>query len=195
MVLLFITSNQSKVRLATERLNKYKIDLQQKECEIIEPQVLDVEYVAKEKARQARNYITTSFIIEDSSLCINKLNGFPGALVKPVLDSIGSINLLKLIEEDNDRTVVIKSVLIYYDPKQNLTKIFTSTCDGLLAKSPMGKNNRGWKFADIYIPKGHTKTIAEMDDEEWIVLLDELRTNDHYEKFGIWFKNNVLMAK
>lgn len=190
MEIAFITSNKAKVKLANERLNRYGIAVVQRELELIEPQTLDVVEVVTKKAEQAERVVDTSFIVEDSGLYINGLNGFPGALMKPVLDSIGDSGILKMMSKVRDRKVLVRSVLAYCNPKSKQIESFTGLYHGRLAETAAGTDSRGWKVSRIFIPDGADKTLAEMDDEEWKEFLEEFRKNDHYKKFGSWFEAN-----
>lgn len=183
----FITSNDSKVKLANERLNRYGITVVKKTAELLEPQIFDVEQVAIQKAKQLMDSTNTSFIVEDSGLYIEKLEGFPGALMKPVLDTIGVTGLLKLMENENDRAVLVKSVLVFYNPNTKTTKSFIGFYHGLLAKKAEGEMSRGWKVAKIFIPRSTNKTLAMLNESEWQMFLDDFRKDDHYEKFGKWY--------
>ena len=55
-----------------------------------------------------------------------KLNGFPGALLKPVMDTIKDDHLLKMLSGEENRSACIKSVLAYYDPVSKSKKLLPS---------------------------------------------------------------------
>jgi len=127
--------------------------------------------------------------VEDSGIYIEKLNGFPGALMKPVLDAIGDSGLIKLMSGESNRNALVKSVLAYCDPEKDLIKTFTGNYNGSISESIRGDMTRGWKVAKIFVPAGETKTLAEMDDMEWQKFLGDFRKDDHYEKLGKWLKS------
>jgi XTP/dITP diphosphohydrolase len=190
--IMFVTSNNAKIALANERLNRYGITITQKIASTPEIQSLDVGEVALQKAKQVAHTIKTPFIIEDSGLYIDKLNGFPGALMKPVLDTIGTHNLLSMLSNEENRSAYVKSVLVYHDPVIGNEQLFVGNYPGRIAEKEKGDNTRGWKVARIFIPKDFDKTPAEMDDSEWAEFLDKLRKGDHYDKFGEWLiKQNI----
>lgn len=190
MKILFITSNSSKVQLANERLKRYGIEVEQYRAELLEPQAFDVEEVALQKARQLIDSVKAPFVVEDSGLYIEKLSGFPGALMKPVLDSIGETGLIKLMSGESYRCVLVKSVLVYCDPSEKTIKPFTGNYKGSLATAPVGEVTRGWKVSRIFIPHDGRKTLAEMNDGEWEEFLEDFKKDDHYEKFGRWLEAN-----
>ena len=188
MEISFVTSNVHKVSLANSMLSKYGIDVKQLRAELAEIQSLDVAEVAVFKARQLAKDFTEPFIVEDSGLYIDVLNGFPGALMKPVLDTIGIQDLLRMLPDGENRSACVKSVLAYHDPELENEKLFVGLCQGRIAEDERGENIRGWKVERIFIPNGFDKTLAEMDENEWIKFLDKFRKYDHYCKFGEWIE-------
>lgn len=88
--LVFVTSNAKKLEEVRAILGKnvpfniigLKIDLPELQGE--------PEYVAKEKCRLAALQVNGPVIVEDTSLCFNALNGFPGVYIKVfcLLDSL-----------------------------------------------------------------------------------------------------------
>ncbi|MCL5016499.1 MAG: hypothetical protein M1312_02740, partial [Patescibacteria group bacterium] len=113
MNIKFITSNSSKVNLANERLAKYGVTTEQVILPLREIQSLDVVEVAVDKAKQVREKIKEPFIVEDSSLEIHEANNFPGALSKPIIDSLGEDWLLKIVVNSKDRGTTIVGQLIF----------------------------------------------------------------------------------
>ncbi len=191
MKVFFNTSNASKVSLANERLNRYGITVEQVKVEVLEPQDMDVEVVALQKAKQLEGVLNGPFILEDSGLYIDGLNGFPGALMKPVLDTIGASILVEMLNGKSSRSARVKGVLVYSDPEKKLTKSFVGLYEGRIADRERGSQTRGWKVATIFIPKSSEKTLAEMDDVEWSKFLDDFRKGDHYEQFGRWISQRL----
>ena len=188
--IVFVTSNKGKVEMANERLNRYGINILQQTASVSEIQSLDVEEVALHKARQLEGVIKKPFFVEDSGLYIDQLNGFPGALLKPVMDTIRDGHLLKMLSGEENRSACVKSVMAYYDPESKTEKLFTGIYKGRISEEERGNNTRGWKVARIFIPDNSDKTLAEMDDNDWARTLEESRKDDHFYKFGEWFSEN-----
>jgi XTP/dITP diphosphohydrolase len=183
----FITSNPAKVKLAQQRFDPYKISVIQSSNSLTEIQSLDVNEVAQDKARQMIVAMDQPFIIEDSGLIIKALSNFPGALFKPIIDSIGPKKILKLLDENDSREITVISTLIFGNPHTEEIKIFTGSYSGTLSLSMQGENNRGWKVSPIFIPKGSSKTLAQMSETEWNLFLEDFKKDDHYEKFGEFY--------
>lgn len=192
--LLFITSNDFKINQANERLNKYGIEVEKRILDFIEPQEKEVEKVALEKAKQVASQIKEPFIVEDSGLYINALNGFPGALLKPVITDIGESSILKLMQDINDRSAFIKSSLVYMDPEHRITKTFTGYKRGSISNYFKGDNPRKQMIPHIFIPDNSYKTLAEMNDDEWKEFLDLSRESNHFNKLGKWYYDYYIKS-
>jgi len=188
----FITTNDSKVKLAKERLSIYGVIVNKLSLPIYEIQSQDVDSVSRSKAEQALTHTQKPFIIEDSSLEIKELNNFPGTLLKPVFEMLGSTKIIKLLDKKDSRSARVIGQLIYCNPKKKNLVTFQGTYEGSIAKKPKGVNTRGWLVSKIFIPKNSKKTLAQMNDTEWQNFLSDFRKNDHYEKFGKWLLKNNL---
>ena len=175
--------------MANERLSQYGIKVKRKELRTMEIQSTDVKQVISTKAKQAKESVKKPFIIEDSGLSIQKLNGFPGALLKPVMDALGDKKLLKLIEGESNRRAEVKSILAYCERGKSPI-FFTGTYRGKLSKKPRGKEPKGWAVSRIFIPEGSSKTLAEMNHAEWNKFLNASRKNDHYAQLGRWLQTS-----
>ncbi len=195
MKILFLTSNVAKVSLAKERLSKYGIDVIHQPYEFIEARSLDLEVVARGKAQQAIDCLNDNFLIEDSGFYIEALKGFPGTFVKLAFDTLGDKRLTSLVKDELNNKAIVKSVLVYGNPKTKELKLFTGLYEGTIAPKPAGKNIRGWKVVRIFIPKGSDKTLAQLNKQQWQSFLDEFREHDHFEKFAQWITKNARTKK
>lgn len=187
MKVTFITSNTAKVELAKQRLSKYGIDVVQKNLDLSECRSLDVEEVALDKANQALKKSTQPFLVEDSAFYIKSLNGFPGTFINSTFDTLGERKITDLVKNEANKKAIIKSVLIFGDPKTKKLKLFTGIYEGYIAEKPKGVNKRGWKVVRIFIPKNGSKTLGQLNDAEWQGFLEDFRKNDHFDQFGRWF--------
>lgn len=193
----FLTKNAAKIRLANQRLNKYGLKVYGRPLDFSENQEMNVEKVALDKAKQLADKIIEEFIIEDSALYINSLNGFPGTFLKQVFDTLGEEKICQLVKNEKDKTAFVKSVLVYTNPKKNILKTFTGIYEGKIANNPKGNSLRGWRILRVFISKGSNKTLAQLSDFEWDKFIKEFENDDHYEQFGKWYrqqKEQELMA-
>ena len=117
--LYFVTTSIRKFLSLNESFSKFGLTIKQKNIELQEIQSYDVKYIASNKALHAFFILKKPCIVQDSGFYINSLNGFPGALVKPILSCIGVEGLLKLAE-NKDRECEFVECFAYID--KNLKK-------------------------------------------------------------------------
>ena len=112
------------------------------------------------KAEHAKKIIKGKFMVEDSCLEYDALNGMPGPYVKWFLKSIGNEGLVKLLAGyDNKRATAICNIA-YYDG--TTIHIFKGTVNGTIV-SPTGTSTFGWD--NIFKPDGFDQTYGEMAPE------------------------------
>ena len=186
----FITGNKHKIEQANNDLSKYGIHVNHRNFDFREIQTIDNEEVATDKALQVIDKVSNEFIIEDTGFYIEALNGFPGALFKYVFGFLGYQKLLKMLEVENNRGAYFKGVIVYGNPKTKKIKSFVGIVRGSVSYEPRGSNNRGAIANNLFIPIGWNKTLAEMDDNEWKMFLNQISNENHYEKFGLWISKN-----
>ena len=159
----FITSNKGKVKEAKEKLADAGIDVLQKNIGYPEIQSEKLEEVALYGVEHIQKNFNQPFILEDAGLFIDSLNGFPGVFSAYVFYNIGCKGILKLIENQNNRKAVFKSVFAYGQPNKK-PKLFVGECKGKISKEMVGKH--GFGYDPIFIPDGETKTFGEMKTSE-----------------------------
>jgi XTP/dITP diphosphohydrolase len=159
--LTFVTKNKEKISDITTMLQK-QIDLSfESTIELTEIQSLSVEKVVTYKAKEAFEILQRPVAVSDSGLEITSLQLFPGALVKFVNETIGQEGIAKLMEGVVDRTAYFVAAIGYFDAEGS--KLFVRKDEGTIAEAPRGK---GWHFDKLFIPKGETKTWAEIGRED-----------------------------
>jgi XTP/dITP diphosphohydrolase len=181
--LIFITGNRGKFLEAKKMLKDSGIELEQADLDITEPQADSLEEVIKKCAEEAFEIIKGSFIIEDSGLFINSLNGFPGVYSSYVYKTIGYEGILKLLSGSVDRSAYFMASLAYANPRGEL-KIFNGRVDGVITTEARGKNNFG--FDPIFKPLSSNLTFAEMSIEEKNKFSHRAKA---LKAFASWFLN------
>ena len=78
VTIFFITGNQGKLREVRELLP----DIQGIELDLTEIQELDATKIIRAKLAEAQKSHAGRFIVEDTSLYLDDMNGLPGPLVK-----------------------------------------------------------------------------------------------------------------
>jgi XTP/dITP diphosphohydrolase len=158
MPLYFVTSNENKVK-ESERILGLEID--KLPLDIKEIQTLEVEEVAEDKAKRAFEQIKKPVAAEDTGFYLEAWNGFPGALIKWVLEALGNEGLCRAFQETN-RTVKVKTCICLYNARE--IKTFCGEVKGKIPAKPKGERGFGWD--SIFQPDGYEKTFAEMSPEE-----------------------------
>ena len=83
-----ITTNENKFLTMKRNLEKHAIELEHVNLSLPEIQSYNVDEIISGKLNAAFEHIKKSCIVHDSGFFIPSLNGFPGALVHPILDKI-----------------------------------------------------------------------------------------------------------
>ncbi|MDY7230851.1 non-canonical purine NTP pyrophosphatase [Hyalangium rubrum] len=128
---------------------------------IIEILDTDLERVVLAKAADAYRSTRMPVIVEHGALCIDFLNGIPGALVKPTWMALGN-RLCTLVPTGQPRTSRARSALCYCDGRRRV--IILKEVEGELAPEPRGTG--GFHWDPVFIPKGDTRTLAELPLDE-----------------------------
>ena len=115
------------------------------------------------------NIVTLS---DDSGLEVECLNNEPGIYSSRWADEFGGFDnamteILKRVKKINKGTKAsfISSLTIYLDNKKIITEI--GKIDGKISEK---KGLNGFGYDPIFIPNGHTKTFAEMEYKEKLLI-------------------------
>lgn len=158
MRLFFITGNKGKfeeVKGVLSFIKQFNVDLP-------EIQEIDSRKIIKFKLLEAFRHKNAEFIIEDTSLYLDCLNGLPGPLIKWFLGSIGDKGIYELACKFRNNNAQAKTIFGYAENK-NKIHFFEGTISGSIVL-PQGKRGFGWN--KIFLPDGHKKTFAQMDLDE-----------------------------
>jgi len=158
MTIYFITGNKSKFAEGKSVLP----ELEQFEIDLPEIQEFDARLIIKAKLREAFQHHQGEFIVEDTSLYLECLNGLPGPLIKWFLQTIGNTGLADLVDRFKNSKATART-LIGYAKSSNEVYFFEGKIDGHIV-SPQGEAGFGWD--SIFQPTGHEKTFKEMGIEE-----------------------------
>ena len=150
----FATSNKNKIREAESILN---IKIEPISLEIKEIQSLDIREVALEKAKKYYEKIKKPLFVEDGGIVLRALKKLPGAYTSDFLKTIGNQGIVKLVGKDRR---AYAEVVICYIQSAGRINVFSGKVNGSIAEKPLGTTNFGWD--PIFIPKGETKTFAQM---------------------------------
>ena len=186
---VFVTHNIGKIKSAEKYFKNLKFTTFNYELD--EPRSDDIREIAKSKVKQAYELVKRPCIAMDTDFRIDALNGFPRAFVNFSLETIGINGILKLMENEENRSCSFNECIAYYDG--NNIHYFYGKHPGNLSNEIRGVD-REEKWSDlwyIFKPKGFDKTLAEMDSEE----RENRRKIDGsvqaMQEFANWYENRI----
>jgi inosine triphosphate pyrophosphatase len=156
--ILFITGNEGKLREVRALIP----DVQGINLDLTEIQETDASAIITAKLAEAQKGHTGAFIVEDTSLYLDAMNGLPGPLVKWFLKTIQVEGIYKLTEAFKSTRATARTLIGYAD-EDGSVHFFEGAISGTLVP-PRGTDGFGWDA--IFQPDGYEKTFAEMTLEE-----------------------------
>ncbi len=160
MTLHFISASKHKVEEFKKSLTP-EIDFKQLELDLTEVQSLDPKEVVTHKLNEARRQHKGELMVEDSSLCLDALNGFPGPLIKWFFKSVGKEGILNITKKFDSNKATARTMIGYFDGKNIL--FFEGVTEGTIV--PLRVDN-DFGFDPIFVPNGQDKAYSEMTKEE-----------------------------
>lgn len=157
--IIFVTSNENKLREAKQLLS---IDIISKNIDLRELQSVNIEGVIEEKLKHGYQILKKPIIVEDTGLFFDALHGFPGALIKMLIDRVGRDGIVKILKDFKDKTATAKCAIGFTEDGKDF-KVFIGEVQGRIV-SPRGESGFGWD--PIFQPENFIKTFAEMSSEE-----------------------------
>ncbi|MCP4204335.1 MAG: non-canonical purine NTP pyrophosphatase [bacterium] len=152
-----VTGNPNKVAEA-ERICGFP--MRHVAIDLPEIQSDDLAEVAREKALEAWRRLERPVIVEETGLELSALNGFPGPLVKWMLDAVGAEGIARTaaaLDEPGARAVCL---LVLYDGEETVSG--EGRTEGRLVLPPRGDHGFGWD--PVFQPEGESRSYAELGD-------------------------------
>ncbi len=156
MVLYFITGNKGKLAEAKAILG----NVESVDFDLPEIQELDPMKIIEAKLKEARKIREGEFFVEDTSVYLNCLNGFPGPQIKWLLQSIRNEGIYELVSKYQDQGAVARTMIGYINGDN--IQYFTGEVKGKIV-APKGT---GFGWDPIFQPEGYDITFGEMNAEE-----------------------------
>ena len=153
-----VTGNRNKLieaeRILETRLEREPLDLP-------EIQSLDLVEVLRANGEEAWHRLRRPVVVEETGLELAALGGFPGPLVKWMLEAVGPDGIARTAVALGDPGAVARCALIYLDGETEL--IAEGETRGQLVLEPRGQGGFGWD--PIFVPEGREETYAELRAE------------------------------
>ncbi len=160
MEILFITSNENKLREARQilenvSLDSYPLDLEETQG--------SMETVIGRKLDEAYSKLNKPLMVEDTSLVFDVMGELPGPYIKDFLKNIplDEFSLLASFNGEESRAKAVCMIGVMDDSGKK--HIFKGECPGKIVK-PRGESNFGWD--PVFQPNAHEKTFAELTPQE-----------------------------
>jgi len=157
-----VTRNQGKLREIRAIVGRYGIDVVAVAADKVEIQSDSLEDIVRHAARALLGSVPEPFAVEDSGLFIEALNGFPGPYSSYVYRTIGCAGVLKLMDGvPNRRARFVCAAALGLGGE---VRVFRGEVEGEVSTEARGSS--GFGFDPIFIPRGYSRTFAEMSLEE-----------------------------
>lgn len=153
-----VTGNRGKLaearRLCPLPFDAYELDLP-------EIQSLSFAEVVRAKAHEAWQRLGRPLVVEEAGLELTALNGFPGPLVKWMLQAVGAAGIARAARALTDDGATARCLLLYRDATREILAEGATT--GRIVE-PRGDGGFGWD--PIFQPAGGERTFAELSREQ-----------------------------
>ncbi|MCG8462063.1 MAG: non-canonical purine NTP pyrophosphatase [Holophagales bacterium] len=157
---VLVTGNPSKAREA-ERILGYRPET--RDVDLPEIQSLDLREVLRAKAEEAWSRLGRPIVVEETGLELSAMNGFPGPLVKWMLEAVGPEGIARAAHGLGDPEVRAVCALAYFDGRQY--RVGEGVTAGTLVLEPRGEHGFGWD--PVFVPEdGGGLTYAELAPSE-----------------------------
>jgi non-canonical purine NTP pyrophosphatase (RdgB/HAM1 family) len=154
--LVLVSGNKNK---AQEVKRILKIPIEIINLDIDEIQSMDPQKITLHKLEEAYNIVGKPLIVDDVSFEVDIWNGFPGPLIKWLLEEKNDPTLmLRMMSNETNRKATAKLFVGLHDGKN--AHIFTGEVKGNIAREIRGDNGFGWD--KVFIPDDYTQTFAQM---------------------------------
>jgi XTP/dITP diphosphohydrolase len=155
--LLLVTGNPGKLiearRLAGSELVSIALDLP-------ELQSLDLEDVLSAKSEAAFAAAGRPVVVEETGLELAAMNGFPGPLVRWMLEAMGAEGVARAAISLGDARAKAVCLLAWTDGSE--TVVGRGETSGVLVLP--GRGSRGFGWDPVFQPEGESRTYGELDD-------------------------------
>ncbi len=153
-----VTGNRNKL-IEAERILGVKL-----ECDPVdlpEIQSLDIFEVLRAKGEEAFRRLSRPVVVEETGFELAAMGGFPGPLVKWMLDAVGPAGIARTAHALGDTRATARCALIYLDGESE--RVAEGETRGELVLEPRGDGGFGWD--PVFVPEGRSETYAELESE------------------------------
>jgi non-canonical purine NTP pyrophosphatase (RdgB/HAM1 family) len=156
---VFVTGNPDK---AAEARRIVGASLAVERVDLPEIQSLDPLEVVRAKAMEAWRRVERPVVVEETSLELAALGGFPGPLVKWMLESVGADGIARCGIALGDARALARCLVVLWDGAREVVGLGVDC--GRLVLPARGATGFGWDF--VFAPDGSDRTYAELGPAE-----------------------------
>lgn len=153
-----VTGNRGKLEEARRMVGP---DLEGVEIDLPEIQSLSLGEVLAAKGEEAWRHLGRPLVVEETGLELAALGGFPGPLVRWMLEAVGPEGIARTALALGDPRATARCALLYQDAER--TVVAEGTTEGTLVLPPRGDGGFGWD--PVFLPDGETATYGELPAE------------------------------
>jgi non-canonical purine NTP pyrophosphatase (RdgB/HAM1 family) len=154
-----VTGNPGKLEEARRLCG---VEMKASALDLPEVQSLAIDEVLRAKAHEAFERLQTPLVVDETGLELAALNGFPGCLVKWMLEAVGAGGVARTAHSLGDPRATARCALLYFDGRQEV--LAEGTTPGSLVMPPRGAGGFGWD--SIFQPDSYDLTFAELSGPE-----------------------------
>ncbi len=156
---VLVTGNAGKIAEAQRIVGR---ELDNEPLDLPEIQSLDLVEVLEGKAREAFRRLARPVVVEETGLFLDAMNGFPGPLVKWMLEAMGPLGIASACHGLGDMGAQARCALAFFDGKELV--IAQGESRGKLVLKPAGSQGFGWD--PVFVPEESDLTYAQLSPEE-----------------------------
>ena len=164
MKVTFITTNKHKFEEVVDILKPYDIELEQLDMEYDENHDASMEEVVRGAVRLLADELDKPVLIEDTGLFFKAYDGFPGALPKFVINTLGFKGIFKLLEGEN-RDAEFVTVAGYCEPGGE-PQLFEGYMKGQIHETIENPDKDEMPYDKIFFSTEAQKLITHMTIQE-----------------------------
>ena len=153
---VLVTGNPGK---AEELKRICGVDIAHQALDLPEIQNLDLLVILRAKAEEAYRQLGTPVIVDETGLEMAGLNGFPGPLIKWLLQAVEAEGLGRLGASIGDARIAAHCAVMYLDGER--AEIGEGRTCGNLVSPPRGERGFGWD--SVFRPDGEDLTYVELE--------------------------------
>lgn len=165
MKINYLTTNKLKFAIAKQFFSTAsEYELVQHSFSVPEIQDASCEEIARQSAIFAAKELGEACVVMDAGFFIPALNGFPGPFVKYVNEWLSENRLLRLLDENDDRTAYFTDALAIGFP-DGTAKVFSHKTMGRLAQEGEYIPSK-WPANSLFIPDDHSVPLGRLPENE-----------------------------